>query len=863
MQPGSSESKKFVHSCPACSQKYRVTIQVKLYQIHKAVCPHCGNLNYFDNRNGALDDSVPAERKPLRAAPSLDAARSATPAPAVDRLTNASARSPAKTVRPAPRKPLFWSRSQAPGAKWLRLPSFLEMEPRRWLFIGGVIAAVPVLLLFALLVMPSVFLPEGGESYLADMGNLRENRILDRKGRLIGELFARKTGSMKAADIPQDLKSMIVFVEDESFYSHGGVHWPSIGRALITNITSFGYSQGGSTISQQLSRILLNTRQKTLFRKFRETSLAYYIESRMSKEEILTAYLNQVYLGHGAVGMDNAARFYFLRSPAELNFVQTLVLVCLPSAPEQYSPLRNPDRLERKMDAVFERMQDEGFGPAKGISLEQYQEMKSSVLWNPTRSPTETVFGSREDVAPYVAEHVRLKLASLFGQESQFGAGLTIETTIDRDLQNAANTVTPEYLAGAQKNFLPVRKGQRLSPEEALRRAIADEYFAGGLGAAIFGGPVSVSGNKTSDTTLQAAVVGVEPSTGAVLFMQGGRSFRRDNQINRAIQMRRQTGSAIKPIIYSAGIESGMITPATRLDDSPVFVLNGAQASREFWLPENITGEYQGKISARQAMAQSRNVPAILVGRSVGLPRLSKQFEKFFFQDESLMARRFRMDETVAIGSLEMSPLEMAVAFAAFADNGNVRRPFLISRIRDSSGKILYQNDGGQDEFQTGLAPVSSAIPGDVAEVMASMLRDSAHFSNAGVFGGSLLGKTGTTNDSRDTWFVGAVSGLAAAVWVGYDNPAYTIQGGMGARLAAPLFGRIVSRSGFAPGPGLSFSPRAERITVCRESGLLPGKKCPLVSELFASAGRPEGICDLEHGSRSGEEDLSRQTDFH
>lgn len=837
MQPDSSGSKKFIHSCPACGQKYRVTIQVRLHQIHKASCPSCGNLNYFDNRTGSLDDSArtpaPAGRAPLRAAPER-------PIP------------PAKKrplVRPSPRT-------------LLSLPDFSAVSGRRWLLIGAAIAMVPLVLFLALVTIPSVFLPEGGETYLNDAAP-RENRILDRKGRLIAELFARKTGSMKSDQIPADMKKMILFVEDESFYSHGGVHWPSVLRAMAANVTNVGYSQGGSTISQQLARILLNARQKTLFRKLRETSLAYYIESRMSKDDILTAYLNQVYLGHGAVGMDNAARFYFLRSPAELNFVQMLALVCLPSAPEQFSPLRNPDKLERKMDVVFARMKEEEFEPASQITESQFAEMKNAVLWNPTRSPTETVFGSREDTAPYVAEHVRLKLAALFGQESQFGAGLTIQTTIDRDLQEAANTATPEYLAAVQKNFPPVRKGQRLSEEDVLRRAIASEYFAGGLGAAIFGGPVSISSERTSDTTLQAALVGVEPATGAVLFMHGGRSFRRDNQINRAVQMRRQTGSAIKPIIYSAGIETGIVTPATRLDDSPVFVLNGAQASREFWLPENITGEYQGKISARLALQQSRNVPAILVGRSVGLPRLSKQFEKFFFQDEAVLARRFRMDETVAIGSLEMSPLEMAVAFAAFADNGNIRRPFLIQKITDSTGKVLYQHDGSQDEFNTSLSPVSQAVPGDVAEVMASMLRDSASYSNAGVFGGTLLGKTGTTNESRDTWFVGALPGLSAAIWAGYDNPAYTIQGGMGARLAAPLFGRVISRSGFRPAGGLSFSPRAERITVCRESGLLPGKKCPLINELFASAGRPDGICDLDHSSRSGDEDLSRQSDFH
>ncbi|HNJ34692.1 MAG TPA: transglycosylase domain-containing protein, partial [Leptospiraceae bacterium] len=825
MQPASSESselKKFVHVCPACQNRYRVTIQVKVYKVHRAACPVCGNVNYFDNRRGLLD-----------------------------RQGNASAPRPAQDVvypePPTTKKkiktrgildgPLFWTRgSKSTGAsRRFSTWSLPELSGRTLILGGAFLGLIPIVMFLALQIVPSVFLPEGGDTYLSGLTTIRENRILDRKGRLVGELFSRKTGNLKYSEIPGSFRDILLFVEDEHFYSHGGVHWPSVVRAFARNVTSMGYSQGGSTLTQQLARILLNARQKTLLRKVRETSLAYYIEGHMSKEDIFTAYVNQVYLGHGAVGADNAARFYFLKGIADLNFAQMLALSCLPSAPEMYSPLRYPDRIERKMDAVFARMKSEGFSGAAEITQEQYESQKAAMLSNTTRSPSETVFGNREDIAPYVSEHVRNKIGELFGVEQEFGAGLQIETTIDADLQNSANTSTAEFLASAQGNFPPVRKGNPGSSEDALKRAIVDEYFHMGLGAVMLGMPSSSQSEHTSETVLQGASVGIDPRTGAVLYMQGGRSFRRDNQINRAVSMRRQTGSAIKPIIYSAGIETGEITAASRLDDSPVFVFHGGQGPREFWLPENITGEYKGKISAREALAQSRNVPAILVGRQVGLPRLSGQFRKFFFPDDSTFDRRFRMDETIAIGSLEMSPLEMAVAFAAFADNGTIHRPYLILRIKDTSGKILYENDGSQDEFGTHLPLMSRVLPGDVAEVMSSMLRDSAAFANTGVFSGLLMGKTGTTNEYRDAWFVGAIPGLSASAWVGYDNPTYSMQGGMGARLAGPLFGRIVSRSGFSPNGSYAFSPSAERIRICKESGKISGPKCPSVTELFAS----------------------------
>ena len=559
--------------------------------------------------------------------------------------------------------------------------------------------------------------------------------------------------------------------------------------------------------------------------------------------------MNHVYLGHGSVGMDVAARFYFGLPLTEINFVQELMLVCLPSAPERYSPLKNPARLQNKMDAVYLRMRRDGFSE---LPVENYNAMKAVVFQNLNRSPNSNVFSNRVDHAPFVTEYVRLKIRQILGAEFEFGAGITVETTISRTVQNRVARETAAYLARVQSRFTPIRyaDGKRIKNND-LGQKIARSYHRAGLGAMLLGFPAA----DISDNVLQSAAVAVRPETGEIIFIQGGRRFSSANQYNRALNMYRQTGSAIKPIIYSAGIESGRLTPGTLVDDSPIYVplSKASSGGKGYWLPQNISGKYEGPISVRRAFARSKNIPAIRAARLVGLPRLSEQFRKFFFHDERTFKKRFRWDQTISIGSLEMSPLEMAVAFAAFGDDGRMRRPYLIKRMLDREGEEVYNADQ-KDEFRLGISNEHQAIAPDAAQIMSTMLAESARFGGVhrgGLKSKYLLGKTGTSNDYRDAWFVGLVPGLSAAVWVGYDDPRYSMKGGTGAAVAGPLWGRLVAKvKKQLPArktKGWKFSEKGVRASVCIHSQKLPGPYCPVVTELHRKEHVPTLTCPLEH----------------
>lgn len=691
------------------------------------------------------------------------------------------------------------------------------------------------------------------------------NRILDRNGELLAELFSEKTGNLKPEEIPVSLKNKLLFVEDESFYSHGAIDWFAMTRAIFTNLISARYSQGASTITQQTSRILLNERQKTIFRKLREASLAYLLEDRYSKDQILAAYMNLVYLGHGAVGMQNAAEFYFGENLNDLSFVEELILVCLPSAPERYSPLRNPSLLAKKMDAVYERMVDEGFS---GVPEKvEYEAKKASLFRSMNRSPSESVFGTRIDNAPFVSEYIRQKIGELLGDDFQFGAGLVIETTLDAKFQNAASEISSSYIKEIAQSYRPVRmeRGRAVSQKDPAE-IIKNYYNKMGPAMELFGYP----GFAGREPRLQTASVGIDPTTGAVLFMQGGTEFSSKNQLNRAVSMRRQTGSAVKPVVYAAAIASGVATAATELDDTPLFVSEIPKNANDpgYWIPENITGVYEGKITVRRALMKSKNVPAIRLAEKVGLERLATQFRNFFFSDDREFERRFRSDYTIAIGSLEMSPLEMAVAFSAFGNNGVIRRPYMIRRILSSEGKVLFDGTG-KDEFGLKRPLEQKVMTGDVAQVMASLMRDSGKYggvSRGGFSSGDLLGKTGTTNDNRDAWFVGVVPGVAAALWVGFDEPAYSMPGGTGSSVAGPLWGRIFSRA-YQDKGGFVFDPAAVERVVCEGcDGKLADDQCPdKKTEIFALVSIPGEVCtDFQNSKQEAGDawNLNRDSDF-
>lgn len=705
-------------------------------------------------------------------------------------------------------------------------------------------AGIAGILLLMGLYFLGVAISVDGDEYLYNAKGITANRIVDRNGKLIGELFSRKTGDMKADEVPTNLRDILLFVEDRAFYSHGGIHLPSIARAFLANVLRLGYAQGGSTITQQLARVLMEDFEKSLSRKVREASLALQLESSMTKDEILAAYMNQVYLGHGAYGMEEASRFYFRKELNETNFAENLILSCLPSAPNRYSPIRNPDVLIKKMDLVFAEMKKEGF---ESPSQEEYDSQKNTVFRSINRSPSATVFGTRVNEAPFVSEHVRLMIQELLGDEFMYGKGLVIETTIDYSLQQAATKESEVWIDEVSRHHKPrIRKDGKVVPETDSAVLIRTEYQKMGLGPVLLGGPASA----VQPPMLQTASVGIHPETGAVLFMNGGTRFTSGNQLNRAVMMYRQTGSAIKPIVYSAGLESGKINPATALDDSPIF-FDGARGAdgENYWLPDNISVSYEGLIPARVALARSRNIPAIRVAKLVGVPRLGEQFRKFFFHTDGQFKERFKENLTIAIGSSEMSPLEMATAFAAIANNGEMKRPYLIKSIKDPSGKVLY-NGVGEDEFDLQIPADAKVLPGDVAATLTSMMKDSAKYGGVGRGGFSspdLAGKTGTTNEYRDAWFIGFIPEVSAAVWVGFDSPKYSTNQGTGASLAGPLFGRILKQTPEDLRDGsYRFDPLPVTRSVCAESGQLPGPYCPATrKEIMPAVAVPDHVCEI------------------
>ncbi len=702
-------------------------------------------------------------------------------------------------------------------------PIFLPDIPTHYLITAYLCAPLLLLMLYgtASYFFPPLALPESTTALEGRLAPVQPNRILDRSGELLAELFFRKTSDVRPGELPDTLRRKIVFIEDESFYDHGGFRPLAIGRAFGRNIVAGRYVEGGSTITQQVARIALRNHERSLLRKFQEAVLAAHLERRLSKAEILNSYVNHVYLGHGAYGFEVAAEFYFHRPLNDLNFTEELMLVTLLPGPEEYSPLRNPALLEQRMDLLYNRMVREDFlhPPAQ-----LYREQKNTLFAGFDQPPSLNVFADRVNRAPYVAEYVRLNLVKLLGRAVQYDSGLVIHTTIDGAMQDAAVRETVRFINEIAPRYPPYRIDENGKPvRKRSYGGLVESFEEARLGLEVLG----VNLPRSRKARLQAAAVGIDPETGGVLFLQGGSGFGTDNQLNRAVTMRRQTGSAIKPIIFSAGVESGRISPASIIEDE-AFPEDGPGLPEDpEWKPRNYKDRYHGKVTARYALAKSLNVPSVKIGSRVGMSRIADHFRKFFFPNEQVFANRFRRDLTVAIGSLEMSPLEMAAAYAAFGNNGVIHRPHLIERIESADGELLFSGTG-RDEFSLRVPEERTAISGDVAHVMASLLRDSAKMGGTYYSNGSqFLGKTGTSNANRDAWFVGVVPGLSAAVWVGYDNPANSMGRATGASTAGPLWGRIVSRGYRVGGKRFHFDPHGVYRTVCVKTGHLARAQCP------------------------------------
>jgi penicillin-binding protein 1A len=819
----------FEHACRRCTAVFSPALELDNFSVLTAACPHCGYAHGYDNRDGkilrllrekqGLTESHPEPEAPVEAA--------LTPPP----------EPPALETEPAP---IPWT-TTAVEPEYQGTDSFEQNEPeitrerepwrsrlpgiRQVVFVASTLAT---LLVVAVMVMQAIPVSdEEAKGYLAQLKSREADVVLDRNGHELNRLGV--SGSEKAllTDYPRWQIDTLLFAEDKNFFHHHGVEYTAILRAVLNNALRLRYAQGASTITQQLARIMLQNRQKNILRKLSEIRLARALESQLSKPKILELYMNHVYLGHGNYSFPSAAKFYYDKTPAELTYNEFLSIVALIPSPERYSPLRNGRRLAGRMGALYERMRAAG---AKVPDAAAYQAGMAAVTTQAERFSTETAFGSKSRVALWPAQYARdfLTQRHILSGENQNSA--RVYTTIDAELQARAEALLAKHVQNARQNFRSVIRSAD-QKEIRLKKKLQNAVLDSGLLLDLGGLPVA----READGGLQAALIALSPRTGEILAMVGGESFQSKNQLNRTVQMRRQTGSAIKPFIYAKAFSQHLIHAATLIDDTPYVVGSGSKT----WAPENINGGFEGPMPARDALAKSRNIPAIRVGRLVGRDGVTELFSDFFFQSENALSERFSYDETVAIGTISLSPLEMARAFSVFLNNGFLNDPLLITRV-ESAEKSADMRKTHVDQLGLTAASKDRLLSQAEAQLMLSLLKSSGKKSGAGVSG--IVGKTGTSSESRDLWFVGGGKEIVVAVWFGYDDMRYAIPGATGSALAAKLAGDFL-RPGFKPAD-FKLQPGMVRLRVCPLTGRTASESCPHArSEVFLSGVVPEGEC--------------------
>ena len=537
------------------------------------------------------------------------------------------------------------------------------------------------------------------------------------------------------SQISPDVVKAVVAIEDRRFWEHDGFDPIRIVGSAIAVAESGELVQGGSTITQQLARQSVG-REKTLQRKFKELLFAAQLEHYFSKQEILELYLNKVYFGDGLYGIEAASRGYFGKKCSELNVAEAALLAGLLKAPSTYAPTVSPEKAEARQSVVLKAMLD-----SKAITRDQYDKALHTQieLYDGLRS--------EEPYGRYFKEEVRRQLVERFGAERVAEGGLKVYTTIDPAMQRAADAAVEQSIAEIEKT-LP--KKQARGPKAS---------------------PPTVDQGGANAPELQAALMSIEPATGYVRAMVGGRDFVKSSY-NRAILSKRQPGSAFKPFVYAAAVEAGY-GPDDMIDG----LYDVANAS---WSPDDEHNDDVEALSLRDGLRLSSNRAAVRLLDEVGLKRTIKSASGFGFEDLPVVP-------SVALGSGEVTLAQITAAYGAFANNGSVFKPILIRKVLDRDELLLFES---QERPQQAIRPVT-------AYLMADMLRgviDSGTAYGARQMGFTLPagGKTGTTNDYKDAWFIGFTPSLVTGVWVGYDQPQTIRRNGYAAEIAVPMWTRYM-----------------------------------------------------------------------
>lgn len=595
------------------------------------------------------------------------------------------------------------------------------------------------------------------EEELQNFTPVLSTKILDRKERLITELFTEKRTWIKFKDIPEHLRQATLAIEDHNFYNHWGINPKRIVKAAFDNIIKRKITVGGSTITQQLAKISFLTLKRDFKRKLKELILALYLEHHFSKNEILEMYLNQVYFGHGAYGIQQAAQRYFSKNPQDLTLAESALLAGLIRSPMYYSPIKNYERSMARKNLVLKRMLELNY-----ISREEYEKAK---LEQPLIIQTSaTTFA-----APYFIDYIREELEKNFPQEILYTSGMTIKTTLDLELQKQAEEIYEKHLSQLDKL-------------------------------------------TKSTESVQGALVAMEVKTGQILAMVGGRDYRK-TQFNRVTQSLRQPGSAFKPIIFLSALENGF-KPNSIMEDTPLvffnngidwellstttdyteidftkiekkikisnyedFITNLEQLKKDnkIWIPENYKNQYHQKVTLRRALELSLNSCAIRLIMEIGVSPVISYARKLG------ITTPLTNTYSLALGASEVIPLELVAAYNIFANNGIKVQPYGIIEVRDKFGNILKS-----------YTPNETIVLSHESSYLITNLLKGVVQNGTGRYalnlGKTCAGKTGTTNDCTDAWFIGYTPDIICGVWVGFDIKKSLGKDATGGKIACPIW---------------------------------------------------------------------------
>jgi penicillin-binding protein 1A len=654
--------------------------------------------------------------------------------------------------------------------------------------------------------------------------------LYDGQGRVIGTFALQRRVIAAYEDYPEVLRNALVSIEDKDFYRHSGINvWRIVGAAY-RDIESGGKVQGASTLTMQLARNLFLSPDRSFYRKVQEALLAIQIERRFTKPQIFTLYANQIFLGHGAYGYEAASEYYFSKPAKQLKLEEAALLAGLPKAPQYYSPVTHPERALKRRNLVLNAMLEDG-----KITAAQAVEAKNKpIVLNLQKDPN--------SLAPHYVEEIRRYLEAKYGSDQVHEGGLRVYTSLDMDLQKSARQVLLDGLATYERrhgwqgklvnvavpgqklekyadpdwdeepevngyehavvmqvspNIATVRFGQYFAPltvadvawtqpNKKAKFKLPEILRAGDIvyvKVLSLEPPAKARVSLEQDSGAEGALVAIDNASGEIKAMVGGRDFNL-SKFNRATQALRQVGSSFKPYVYTAAIDQGA-TPDDTIVDAPVTF----QTPSGPYVPHNYDDKFEGTITLRRALAQSRNIPALKIADRIGIKTVIEY------------AHRFGITATipaylpVALGSAEITPLEQTSAFSVFPNDGVRVTPRYITKVTDYEGRILEED----------YSDIKDVISSHTARVMTSMLREVVLHGTAAAAAKMpypLAGKTGTTNDFTDAWFVGFSPSLTCGVWIGYDEKRSLGAKESGGHAALPIWIQFMSAALAGKDPG-------------------------------------------------------------